>query len=211
MEDWQAYLKFPQHRKWFNKLWLSERLGYYCGPAGLAPEEDGWYIIRPVMNLRGMGIGASKVYIKKHEGIRYGAPGSFWCEWFSGRQYSVDYENIDGEWVQVSCYEGVKEDNNLSEFKKWVRSDVQIPPRSLFDELLDVRYINIEYIDNFPIEVHLRHSPDPKYLELIPIWKNDTNLIDKYKKMGYSLKYDYEDCDGFLENPRFGFMVKKEK
>ena len=27
MDDISAYKKYPHHHKWFNKLWLSEKLG----------------------------------------------------------------------------------------------------------------------------------------------------------------------------------------
>ena len=63
MDDAEAYLKFPDQRKWFNKLWLSEQLGYYCGPSGVAPTKSGWYIVRPLMNISGMGVGAEKIWI----------------------------------------------------------------------------------------------------------------------------------------------------
>ena len=28
MDDSKAYLKYPHHRKWFNKLWIAETFGY---------------------------------------------------------------------------------------------------------------------------------------------------------------------------------------
>jgi hypothetical protein len=61
--DIEAYQKYPGLRYWFNKLWLSEQLGYYCGPAGIAPQISGMYIVRPIMNLTGMTANAKLKYI----------------------------------------------------------------------------------------------------------------------------------------------------
>ena len=60
-EDCDVYVKYPKHRKWFNKLWLSEMLGYKCGPGGTDIPEDGVYVVRPIYNLGGMGAGAKVV------------------------------------------------------------------------------------------------------------------------------------------------------
>ena len=65
MEDSEAYIRYPKHRRWFDKLHLSETLGYDCGPCGVAPSKDGYYIVRPIYNLSGMSIGAKKVWIEK--------------------------------------------------------------------------------------------------------------------------------------------------
>ena len=169
VEDSEAYRKYPQLVHWYNKLWLSERLGYRCGPAGIAPEASGWYIVRPIMNLLGMGIGAEKVWIDKDDYTKV-RPGYFWCEWFDGRQYSITYR-WEGSWVPISCWEGMKDEDDLSRFYKWIKSSHYPSLSHLFNELSDIETINIEYIENFPIEVHLRTSPDPIYNELIPVWK----------------------------------------
>ena len=70
MEDCDAYVKYPNHRKWFNKLWLSEMLGYKCGPAGTDIPEDGTYVVRPIYNLGGMGAGAKVVELKKDDYLK---------------------------------------------------------------------------------------------------------------------------------------------
>lgn len=67
MDDCDSYLKYPHHRNWFNKLWLSEMLGYKCGPCGVEIPEDGTYVVRPIYNLSGMGIGAELKQLKKDD------------------------------------------------------------------------------------------------------------------------------------------------
>jgi len=208
MDDRRAYELYPHHRKWFNKLWFSESMQYNCGPSGTFPNVDGWYIVRPIMNLSGMSVGARKQYISAYDKTQV-EPGYFWCEWFEDVQYSVTYKNVNGKWVQSSCWRADRNCDQLYKFKRWFRYDHQIfSLPKFFDELLDLDLINVEFVGKNPIEVHLRESPDPKYDEFIPVWKGEKELVDKYKRMGYSYTESYDDADGFLKQPRVGFLVK---
>lgn len=208
MDDFDAYLAFPSQRKWFNKLWLAEELGYGCAPSGIAPSKSGYYIVRPVMNLSGMSAGAKKKYIEAGD-LSQTPPGYFWCEWFDGTQYSITYE-WEGFWKQVSCYVGDRNENNLYRFNRWYRSEKEFKLDPLFDSIGEsgVKTLNVEFIDDRIIEVHLRDTPDPKYEELIPIWKDNQILVDKYEKLGYTYIESHDDADGFLDTPRIGFMIR---
>ncbi len=206
MNDIQAYQKYPTLRHWYNKLWLSEKLGYNCGPASIAPEKSDWYIVRPIINLSGMGVGASKVWIDKNDHSKV-SPGYFWCQWFEGNQYSVTY-GWRGYWHPETCWKGIKKDTNLSRFEKWVKTDFYPQLNSDYNELHPVGKINIEFIEDKPIEVHLRTSPDPNYKELIPVWKGNEEVIDIYKKLGYNYIISFDNAEGFLYIPRIGFLVK---
>lgn len=209
MNDIQAYKEYKHLRHWYNKLWFSEQMGYDCGPASIAPERSGWYIVRPIINLSGMGVGARKIWIDSGDFTKV-KPGYFWCEWFEGRQFSVTYEWQDyhNGWKGISCWEGIKEDSNLSRFSKWIKTDHYPHIGIFFHELADIWRINVEYIEDKPIEVHLRTSPDPDYNELIPIWEDDQKKIDFLGDMGYSYINHYDNAEGFLDIPRIGFMVK---
>ena len=67
-----------------DKLILSRKLGYICGPVGTDVPKPGWYIIRPCVNMKGLGLGAEKKWL---DGNTDHLPhGYFWCEWFEGRQ-----------------------------------------------------------------------------------------------------------------------------
>ena len=81
-----------------------------------------------------------------------------------------------------------------------------LPP--IFNLLSDIGIINVEFIGDKIIEVHLRDTPDPDYDELIPIWSDDEKSIDFYVKSGYSILYQHDNGDGFLDTPRIGFAVK---
>lgn len=208
--DEEAWFKYPKYHNWFNKLWLSERLGYNCGPCGTTPTIEGEYIVRPIYNLSGMGVGSKIKYIKPKQ---YSSipPGYFWCEVFQGKHLSVTYEfehDTKPLWKPISSWEGVNDKDNLSRFGRWVRTDEFPVLPHFFSELSEVKRINVEFIDENPIEVHLRESPDPDYDEIIPIWKGEEKTLDKYIKMGYIYIKSFDDADGFLDTPRIGFAVK---
>lgn len=180
----------------FDKLLLSKHLGYVCGPAGVDVPKPGTYIVRPCMNLLGMGIGAKFMYLKNS--TDHIPPGHFWCEVFTGRHISVDY--FRGE--QILAVEGTHNtDSPLWKFSKWVRlDDAKIDlPSSLSFLFKNYDYINAEYIDGNLIEIHFRTNPDFQYgnVEAIPVWNDDTvNVPEGYK---YVESLDYK---------RKGFYIK---
>jgi len=209
MNDAHAYLQFPKLRKFYNKLWISEKLGYYCGPSGVAPVTSDWFVVRPIMNLSGMGVGSSKVWIESGDHTKV-PPGYFWCEFFEGRHLSVTYED---ETIK-HCYEAFRGDD-MSHFFRWERTkDIVQIPKWISKELKSggVKIYNAEFIDGNMIEVHLRGSPDPVADVLYPIWEGDEKIkIDKMTKLGYNYKDAFDDADGFLSPPRLGFMTKNVK
>ena len=118
-EDYDAWDAYPQFRWVYNKLELALKMGYKAGPACVPPRNTGMFCVRPIYNLYGMGIGAHKVYLRssedasainKHEFI---PPGYFWCQWFQGDHYSIDYEWVTGgkggihdHWQPISTLKG---------------------------------------------------------------------------------------------------------
>ena len=153
-----------------DKLILSRKLGYKCGPAGIDVPEPGWYVVRPCVNALGLGLGAKKKYIVEETmDLDYG---SFWCEWFEGRHLSVDYKY--GK--QILCVEGFKSKNTFTKWDRWVKTDDQIPLPKILNTLADrYIYINCEFIGNKLIEVHFRYNPDfeDDISEFIPVWEGE--------------------------------------
>lgn len=211
MEDYEAWQSFPHMRQWFNKLHLAERLGYHCGPGGVPPAKSGYYCVRPVYNLDGMGVGARKQWIDA--GDRTGVePGYFWCEWFDGDQYSITYEpGYFFSYDQKSCFKADRDVDRLFRFKRWTRSDHTFKlPFDLEEKLAmaGARIVNVEMIGDKIIEIHFRDTPDPDYDELIPIWSDEQQVVDIYTKMGYTYIEAPDNSNGHLPTHRLGFMVK---
>lgn len=211
MDDSEAWIKYSKHHKWFNKLYVAELMGHNCGPSGVAPSTSGWYIIRPVYNLLGMGLNARIEYIYRDDVSRV-QPGYFWCEAFGGVHYSANYEwqwQI-GEWKAISCWVGMRPagEDRLYKFSEWKKSDYipELPVQ--LHGLSIINKINVEFIDDKVIEVHLRESQDPEYDIIIPIWRSDVTDHSWYKDHGFKYIEHFDNADGLLPDARLGFMVK---
>jgi hypothetical protein len=75
----------------YNKLFLSHSLGYLCGPVGASVPSSDNYIVRPCINLLGMGR-FSRIEWIEHSTDHF-HPSEFWCEIFKGEHISVDFRN----------------------------------------------------------------------------------------------------------------------
>lgn len=195
MEDYQVYDQVDGHDKWvMNKLLLSEKLNYLCGPGGKPVPSPGYYMVRPVMNLYGMGAGAAIMYLKTGFAV---PPGYFWQEIFYGRHLSVDYEFGDS----ILAVEGTKKDGV---FHRWAKvNDIVPAPRVLKPIMSRYRRFNVEYIGGKVIECHFRGNPDfegHNHDCLEVVWEGDRGPVDIEA---------YEDCDGHIPKPRKGFRVCK--
>ena len=153
----------------YDKLILSSRLGYKCGPVGVPVPQSGLYIVRPITNVLGMGIGAEEVYITNQtDHLR---PGYFWCEKFTGRHLSIDY--IDKK--IVNCVEGLRDHGvPLWKWRSWKKVSISIPFPRVLSSLQNTTEVNCEYIDGKLIEVHQRLNYDMGgYNEVIPMWDGE--------------------------------------
>jgi len=153
----------------YNKLILNTRLGHLCGPVGCSVPYSGHYIVRPSINLLGMGRFSRIEYIEKNTDHLH--PSEFWCEIFKGEHLSVDFYQKKAQLVVL----GEKNDNDpLYKWKKWTKIDKKIEFPSILHSLKgSYEWINCEFIKNHLIEVHFRRNPDFKYGNnvAIPVWK----------------------------------------
>ena len=157
----------------YNKLFLNHRLGHLCGPVGCSVPYSGYYIVRPSINLLGMGRYSRIEWIKCYTDHLH--PSEFWCEIFTGEHISVDFKNKNPDLVVL----GEKyDDNTLYKWKKWskIQKDIKFP-KILNNLKGDYEWINCEFIDNHLIEVHFRRNPDFRYgnTVAIPVW-NDQKI-----------------------------------
>ena len=165
MNDYDAFELYPQYRCWYNKLLLSNLLGYTCG-SDTIPFTDRW-IIRPIQNLEGMALNA---IIDTFPAGFVIPEGNFYCEVFEGRHITIDYQNINGVWVQGATFEGFRYPDSLIHFQRWLSVDYKFD-LPLMLQSIKVHNINLELVGGKIIEVHLRCNPDPiQYKEYLPIW-----------------------------------------
>ena len=173
----------PPHHLWvMDKLILSRHLGYVCGPTGLDVPQPGWYIVRPCVNMLGLGLGAQKLWIAKD--TTHLPLGYFWCEWFEGRHLSIDYNYG----IQRLAVEGFRHEvTNFTKWKEWKKVDDKIDlPEFLND--WDYPWINCEFIGGKLIEVHLRRNEDfdGGISHFIPVWDRETiDPPEGYKYIEY--------------------------
>jgi len=154
----------------YNKLILNSRLRHLCGPTGVPVPYSGYYIVRPSINLLGMGRFSRKEWIYKN--TEHFHPAEFWCEMFVGDHYSVDYQNKKSKLVVI----GERDDEDpLYRWKKWSKVDYEVGFPPILNSLKgEYEWINCEFIGNRLIEVHFRRNPDFRYGNsvAIPVWKD---------------------------------------
>jgi hypothetical protein len=196
ISDSDVYPYIKEDHLWvYDKLILSKKLGYVCGPAGVRVPKADWYIVRPITNIRMMGKGAYRAYLTPNDDVI--PDGYFWCEEFKGRHFSIDYY-----WGQQTLtVEGIKRSDRLDRFYKWEKVTFPYPlPQCLFDAATSNKWLNIEIIDGNIIEVHLRYNDDFRNHncnEIFPVWKDEPD----FKIDGATW---YESAFGY----RLGFWVK---
>jgi hypothetical protein len=178
----------------YNKLFLSRKLGYNCGPVGCNVPVSDFYIVRPSINLLGMGRFSRIEYIEKSTDSFH--PSEFWCEIFEGEHLSVDFYKKTSSLV----VRGEREpDSPLYKWKKWEKIEKTLKyPEILNDLKGNYEWINCEFIGNNLIEVHFRRNPDFRHNNsvAIPIWDKEDIDNTRYK---YIKDEDYY---------RKGFLIK---
>lgn len=178
-----------------DKLILSRKLGYTCGPIGLDVPKPAWYIVRPCVNMIGLGLGSQKVWLEKE--TTHLPLGYFWCEWFEGRHLSIDYH-----WgKQVLVVEGYKSNNTFTKWDHWIKVSDRIKIPKIVSSLSKKHeWINCEFVGKKLIEVHFRHNEDfdGDIIHFVPVWKGESTTAPE----GYTYR-EYPDLHG-----RIGAFVK---
>jgi len=169
LDEWNSI--HPEDQWVYSKLFLNHRLGHLCGPTGCPVPYSGYYIVRPSINLLGMGRFSRIEWIYKSTEQFH--PAEFWCEIFEGQHISVDFRNKKSELVVLGERD---DDDELYKWKKWTKIDYEVEFPDILNNLKgDYEWINCEFIGNKLIEVHFRQNPDFRYgnTVAIPVWKND--------------------------------------
>ena len=185
----------PDHIWVLDKLILSRKLRYNCGPVGLDVPHPGLYIVRPCVNMLGLGLGTQKLWLEKDT---CDLPvGHLWCEWFDGFHHSADYYNSK----QLLCVQGNKPEDTFIKWKEWIRTNKRFNFPEILNTLVEFHpWINCEFIGDKLIEVHLRRNEDfdGNINHFIPVWEGEDTTPPK----GYTYR-NYPDVHG-----RIGAFVK---
>jgi hypothetical protein len=176
----------PNHLWCVDKLILSKKLGYKCGLAGMPPSTPGQYIVRPVVNVKMMGVGAEIQYLDSDSIPN----GYFWCEIFTGRHLSFDYN-----WgKQVLAVEGFRNDPyRLDRFSRWTRVNDTFDLPQILQTVADkYEWFNVEVVGNKVIEVHFRYNDDfanHDATTIVPVWKDEFYPSLYGDRLGFVLQY----------------------
>lgn len=173
VDDQQVWSQCPVNYLWiYDKLILARKLGHKAGPAGMAVPCAGWYIVRPITNIRMMSRGASRQWLTPEDTDSV-PDGYFWCEWFEGRHTSADFNHG----VQQLAVEGFRNSNRLDRFSHWIKIYDQYQFPAVLDTLWRlVPWVNVEYVDGRIIEVHLRWNDDFSNHDghtIYPVWQDE--------------------------------------
>lgn len=156
----------------YDKVIVARKQKLSAAPAGIPVPKEGWYIVRPITNIRMMSRGAEKMWLTPNCTDKI-PDGFFWCEWLEGRQLTVDY--LRG--VQTITAEGFRNSDRLDRFCKWEKVQDVIPfPACLGTIYTRYKWINVEMIGDKVIEVHLRYNDDfnsHTSSTVIPVWKDN--------------------------------------
>ena len=178
----------PNHLWALDKLIISRKLKYICGPTGIEVPKPGYYIVRPCVNAMGLGLGDQKMFIENN--TDHLPLGYFWCEWFEGRHLSIDYHK-----GKVSLVvEGFKSEDTFTKWSKWEEIDdyeammysIEFP--EILKEFKDFEWVNCEFIGNKLIEVHFRKNEDFQWENtvFIPVFdENQKPPSDEYRYVSY--------------------------
>ena len=171
ISDCDVWTSCPTEWLWiYDKLVVAQHEHIISGPAGVSVPQAGWYIVRPISNIRMMGRGTKKCWLEL--GNDNSVPdGYFWSEILTGDHISVDYH-----WGRpVLSVQGFKDNpDRFDRFNRWIRVQATHQlPTWLTNLGATQEWINVEYIDGRAIEVHLRYNDDFRNHdadEIIPVW-----------------------------------------
>jgi len=177
LTDIEAYPQYPWARWVYNKLLLSQALGYECAPHGIPPKKYPVFS-KPIMNLEGMALG-SKVW-NSADDAEYIA-GHFWMPLFTGTHCSYDIQLLGGEVIHCKKATAYKTaDHRVIDYWTIENGDLD-EAQNIWKNLLPefTGYVNFETMGGNIFEVHLRWSSEwydwyykPLFYSVPVWWKN---------------------------------------
>lgn len=158
----------------FDKFIVARMSGHRCGSRGMPVPKTGWYCVRPVTNLEGMGHMARREWLEAGVAPMHLHPGEFWCEWFEGEHLSVDYR-AKRPILAVRATRGASLHGEMWRFERWDRVGTAVPWPRVLNRLAGMYdTVNCEFIGGRLVEAHLRPNSDFAYGNdyMIPVWRD---------------------------------------
>ncbi len=205
-DDCAAWQANRAHRWVYSRLAVAETTGVRSAPLGVDAPAGVPLVVKPVMNLHGMGRGARMV--PASESVSY-EPSMMWQERLSGRHVSVDLR-LDphlGRAVWQATSVGQPHPERFGRFLMWeLLGPDRLPETDIAERwaLTHLRHyagpVGVELIGGRVIEVHLRLTQDwlesgvygphdtqpPPRATLIPAWSDDDSEGD-HGRIGYTV------------------------
>lgn len=157
--DEEAWLMYPKLNYVYNKMFICEFQNLAYAPMPILPNKYP-VIIKPIINLMGMGINSVKVNSDK-EFMKYYNNNHFWCEFLQGDHNSWDFVITKGKIQYICCFNGCIDNNKFGTFKYWsLLKNFKLP--KILNKFIFKNFksftgcINIETIGDKMIECHLR-------------------------------------------------------
>jgi hypothetical protein len=160
-DDPDSWAWYPEHRWVYDKLKIAMSQGLACGPHGVPPPNFPIFS-KPMMNLKGMGIGSRIMRSAQDFDTNY-QPGHMWMENLTGPHVSTDCAVVRGELVWLRHATGETAGNGM--FLHWtVHAEVDPALRSYLSRWIEANMpgytgmMNFETIGGRIIEAHLRFA-----------------------------------------------------
>jgi hypothetical protein len=160
-DDPDCWLLHPQYRWVYDKLRIAQSQGLEAGPHGVMPKSFPVFS-KPVVNLRGMGIGSRKIMTAADMEHHY-QPGHMWMPLLDGEHVSTDCAVRGGEMLWCRQATGLPAAEGM--FRHWT---IHAQGRPNLTERLAAwiarhmqgytGMMNFETIDGTIIEAHLRFA-----------------------------------------------------
>tara|TARA_B100000524_G_scaffold345514_1_gene244246 strand:- start:2127 stop:3044 length:918 start_codon:yes stop_codon:yes gene_type:complete len=185
--DVESYLLYPKYNFVYNKMFICKYQKIKHAPMPIVPKKFP-VIIKPIINLLGMGNNAIKIDNIK-EFSKYYDNNHFWCEYLKGKHLSWDFIIRNGEIQFMFCFRGYTSNFGCFDYWKSYKKHPKLPKiitNFIYEHLKEYTgFLNIETISNKIIEVHLRmgdidHLPK-EYIKLFYLNIIDFNINLKQK------------------------------
>lgn len=188
ISDIEAWIKYPNYNIIYNKLQLAEIQGLDCAPIPVYPNTYP-IVIKPIINLYGMSRGFYKINNKDEYKTllnQKNLSGYFWETYLAGGQFNIDIIFKNGKIIKYFVLKSKPIREGIFKYHKYI-NDYKLDENiiNILEQILDnyTGFINIELIDGFIIEAHLRLNGDffifnEKHIDSLINFIKTKNYID---------------------------------